>query len=267
VFMFSPEAKVSYVGVDYARGIKCNQWYADGTEDQTVDGHKLTITSKRNHWFSTQDWSDANCVESMLDAEGNKWDCSTQIPVRIVSEGKIYNHTTKMTTKFHDHYEYIGVIVGKAPEYMFDATGVCTAAIAKKNFPEKALSSGSNSNNNNNNGNSNGKSLRSPGALGASDLISKTSKKSAGGGSGTGAGVIVGSLFAVVIALAAVAFVVKKKGRRSNMALNGGGGSGGHRRFVDDDGLNNGRLTVPVVQSGMITSEGQGLNASNLAAV
>jgi len=278
IFMFSPEAKTEYIGIDYARGIKCNQWYAVGVEEQTVDGHKVTITSKRNHWFSTEDWSDANCVEGVHDANGDPWECATQIPVRIVSEGTVLNHTSGKTEKFHDHYEYVGFIIGKSPDYMYDATGVCSDAIAKQ--PEK------NENAKNQNLRSGGGSSSSSGAVG-SDLSSDVSKKSGAAGvkkrsAGANAGVVVGAL-AGIIAVIAVVVVVLKKGRnsRSNMALNGGGwqstirGRSGATRLVDDDEAPRGancKISVPVVQSGYLDSTfavgaDTNLNAANLCAV
>merc|ERR1719329_538705 len=30
VFVFSSDGKERYIGTDYARGVKCNQWYAEG---------------------------------------------------------------------------------------------------------------------------------------------------------------------------------------------------------------------------------------------
>lgn len=277
IFMFSPEAQSEYIGIDYARGIKCNQWYAVGVEEQTVDGHKVTITSKRNHWFSTEDWSDANCVEGVHDANGDPWECATQIPVRIVSEGTVLNHTSGKTEKFHDHYEYVGFIIGKSPDYMYDATGVCSDAIAKQ--PEK----NENAKNQNLRG---GGGSSSSGAVG-NDLSSDVSKRSGAVGAkkrsaGANAGVVVGAL-AGVIAVIAVVVVVLKKGRnsRSNMALNGGGwqstirGRSGATRLVDDDEAPRGanrKISVPVVQSGYLDSTfavgaDTNLNAANLCAV
>merc|ERR1712072_578606 len=127
VFMFDSKGDEQYVGLDYARGIKCTQWYADAEEDQVVDGHKLTIKSKRNHWFSAPDWSDANCV-----LNSKRGECATQYPVRVVSEGTVFNHTSGETVKFHDHYEYLDFVVGKPPHYLFDPTEVCTGVDASQ---------------------------------------------------------------------------------------------------------------------------------------
>merc|ERR1719201_116995 len=61
-FMVDEDSRMQYVGEDYARGIKCTQWYAQGTETEEIGGHTITTTAKRNHWFSTKDWSDAGCM-------------------------------------------------------------------------------------------------------------------------------------------------------------------------------------------------------------
>merc|ERR1740138_1915514 len=117
VFMFASDGSEQYVGLDYARGIKCTQWYAAATETQVVNGHTVTVESTRNHWFSAPGWSEAQTG-------------GVQVPVRIVSEGTVYNHTSKQTTKFHDHYEYMSFIVGKPPTYLFDVSTVCPGAKA-----------------------------------------------------------------------------------------------------------------------------------------
>merc|ERR1712072_376520 len=115
VFMFDSKGDEQYVGLDYARGIKCTQWYADAEEDQVVDGHKLTIKSKRNHWFSAPDWSGAGCVE------GLGRDCFLELPVRTVSEGTVFNHTDQKSTAFHDHYEYTAFMPGAPSAHLFES--------------------------------------------------------------------------------------------------------------------------------------------------
>ena len=115
VFMFSSDGSEQYVGMDYARGIHCTQWFAQSTETETVDGKKFTTTSKRNHWFSAPGWSDPGCAEGK--------DCMLQVPVRTVAEGTVLNHATGQTTKFHDHYEYVNFIPGAPPPVLFDPEG------------------------------------------------------------------------------------------------------------------------------------------------
>jgi hypothetical protein len=112
-FMFSSTGAERYIGQDYARGVGCTQWFANATETEVVDGHTITIASQRNHWFSTPGWLDANCV-----SDGEEG-CPSEIPIRTVSEGTIFNHSSKATTKFHDHYEYTGFMVGNPAPHLF----------------------------------------------------------------------------------------------------------------------------------------------------
>merc|ERR1719261_436560 len=82
-----------------------------------IDGHKITTNAKRNHWFSTAGWSDSGCKEDA--------NCGLEIPVRTVSEGTVFNHTTGKTEKFHDHYEYISFVPGTpAPGVFHPEVGV-----------------------------------------------------------------------------------------------------------------------------------------------
>jgi len=124
VFMFTPTGKEKYIGLDYARGIHTTQWFANATETETIDGHVITTTSQRNHWFSAPDWSDANCDEDnrhWLNDKGKLVTCvDMEAPVRTVSEGTYLNHSTGLTTSFHDHYEYISFLPGTPPADMFN---------------------------------------------------------------------------------------------------------------------------------------------------
>jgi len=248
-FMFSPEDKVTYIGVDYARGIKCNQWYASGTEDQVVDGHTLTIKSKRNHWFSTKDWSDANCVT-------NSDSACAQYPVRIVSEGTVYNHTNGETSRFHDHYEYMSFIVGKPPLYLFDTSTVCSGAAAlgktlatssmpgTTTYTSQAADTSSTMQ-------SDKANLRSASNKN-SDLNVASRGKSLGGGALFG--IVIGALAAVVL----VALVVRRSNRPHSRSF----------ELMNDDATTAGdksrRLkNVPVVQSGVLQTRNGPLSPSS----
>jgi hypothetical protein len=262
VFMFSPEAKHSYVGVDYARGIECDRWYAQGTETEEIGGHTITTTAKRNHWFSTKEWSDANCVVG--DATWGK--CATQYPVRIVSEGTVYNHTSKQTTKFHDHYEYMSFIVGKPPTYMFDVSTVCpgakapaddTATEAPPSYGSKGSTSGGESGN-----------LRtsSDGSKTATDLATGGGKSDES--TGTKVGLAVGVAFSILVGLVAVAAAVRKrgrdrgsgKGRRNSSAPLFGGrrfSGGGATELIDEDVPDFGNVTSSSAGSSSSSSKGR----------
>jgi hypothetical protein len=128
VFMFDSDGDEQYVGEDYARGIKCTQWYAQGTETEEIGGHTITTTAKRNHWFSVPGWVSANCAASNV----SQTHCATEVPIRTVSEGTVYNHTSKQTTKFHDHYEYTAFVAGKPDEKVLspESSGGLTCSVA-----------------------------------------------------------------------------------------------------------------------------------------
>merc|ERR1719201_2558067 len=87
-FMVDEDSRMQYVGEDCARGIKCTQWYAQGTETEEIGGHTITTTAKRNHWFSVPGWVSANCAASNV----SQTHCATEVPIRTVSEGTVYNH-------------------------------------------------------------------------------------------------------------------------------------------------------------------------------
>jgi len=240
VFMFSPEYKEQYIGVDYARGVKCDQWYAEGKETEVLDGHTITTTAKRNHWFSTQDWSDANCVLNSPLGE-----CAFQYPVRVVSEGTVYNHTSKETKKFHDHYEYLSFVVGMPPLYLFDTSQVCggpkptraPTEVGKIESNPTAVYNGDDSTQNWQT--SFEESSGGDGNLRSKSSISST-KKSSGSGVGATVGIVVAAL--AVVALVAMVIVRRSKPRSRSFEL------------MDDNetGDKSRRMNVPVVQSGQL---------------
>jgi len=116
-----------YVGVDFARGIKCTQWFANNTGVEIINSHLITTTEKRNHWFSAPDWSDAGCPKGK--------ECFLQLPIRVVSEGTYYNHTDKKTTKFHDHYEYVSFLPGNPPDYLYNPSATMDCEESKEPEP------------------------------------------------------------------------------------------------------------------------------------
>jgi hypothetical protein len=260
VFMFDSDGDEQYVGEDYARGIECTQWYAQGTETEEIGGHTITTTAKRNHWFSTKDWSDAGCMT------GDGRDCFLELPVRTVSEGTVYNHTSKQTTKFHDHYEYMSFIVGKPPTYMFDVSTVCpgakapaddTATEAPPSYGSKGSTSGGESGN-----------LRtsSDGSKTATDLATGGGKSDES--TGTKVGLAVGVAFSILVGLVAVAAAVRKrgrdrgsgKGRRNSSAPLFGGrrfSGGGATELIDEDVPDFGNVTSSSAGSSSSSSKGR----------
>jgi len=257
-FMVDEDSRMQYVGEDYARGIKCTQWYAQGTETEEIGGHTITTTAKRNHWFSTKDWSDANCVVG--DATWGK--CATQYPVRIVSEGTVYNHTSKQTTKFHDHYEYMSFIVGKPPTYLFDVSTVCPGAKAPADDTATEVPPSYGSKGSTSGGESGNLRTSSDGSKTATDLATAGSKS--GKSTGTKVGLAVGIVFGILVSLVAVAAAVRKrgrdrgssKGRRNSSAPLFGGrrfGGGGATELIDED----------IPDFGNVTSSSAGSSSSS----